>query len=77
MGRRASVRTAAVLTNGPSDDTPEGNSIAALLPIMAVVAIGFLIIGVLLPVLPLHVHLGLGLSTFVVGVNFWHHCSHG
>jgi MFS family permease len=35
---------------------------------MAVVAIAFLIIGALLPVLPLHVHLGLGLSTFVVGV---------
>jgi MFS family permease len=39
-----------------------------LAPIMAVVAIAFLIIGFALPVLPLHVHLGLGLSTFVVGV---------
>lgn len=39
-----------------------------LLPIMAVVAVAFLIIGFALPVLPLHVHLGLGLSTFVVGV---------
>jgi MFS family permease len=40
----------------------------ALLPIMAVVAIAFLIIGFVLPVLPLHVHFGLGLSTFIVGV---------
>lgn len=39
-----------------------------LLPIMAVVSIAFLIIGSALPVLPLHVHLGLGLSTFVVGL---------
>ena len=30
--------------------------------------IAFLIIGFVLPVLPLHVHLGLGLSTFIVGV---------
>jgi MFS family permease len=41
---------------------------ALLLPIMAVVLVGFLIIGVALPVLPLHVHDGLGLSTFVVGL---------
>ncbi len=40
----------------------------ALLPIMAAVAIAFLIIGFALPVLPLHVHFGLMLSTFVVGV---------
>ena len=33
---------------------------SALLPIMAVVFIGFLIIGMALPVLPLHVHQGLG-----------------
>jgi MFS family permease len=41
---------------------------AALLPIMNVVFIGFLIIGMALPVLPLHVHQGLGLSTTVVGL---------
>jgi MFS family permease len=39
-----------------------------LAPIMAVVLFGFLIIGLALPVLPLHVHQGLGLSTFVVGL---------
>jgi MFS family permease len=41
---------------------------SALLPIMTVVFIGFLIIGMALPVLPLHVHQDLGLSTFVVGL---------
>src|ERR687886_98026 len=41
---------------------------SALLPIMSVVFIGFLIIGMALPVLPLHVHQTLGLSTFVVGL---------
>jgi hypothetical protein len=66
--RRAFERTAAVLRTDLSDEMPERNSIATLLPIMAVVAIAFLNIGFLLPVLPLHVHLGLGLSTFVVGV---------
>jgi MFS family permease len=35
---------------------------------MAVVLIAFLVIGLALPVLPLHVHHGLGLSTFVVGL---------
>jgi MFS family permease len=39
-----------------------------LAPIMAVVLFGFLIIGLALPVLPLHVHQGLDLSTFVVGL---------
>jgi MFS family permease len=41
---------------------------ATLLPIMAVVLVGFLIVGVALPVLPLHVHLGLGLGTLAVGL---------
>src|ERR1700753_3985705 len=41
---------------------------SVLLPIMTVVFISFLIIGMALPVLPLHVHQGLGLSTFVVGL---------
>src|SRR5438128_1360579 len=42
--------------------------VGALLPIMAVVLVAFLIIGFALPVLPLHVHQGLGLGTFVVGL---------
>src|SRR5436190_277696 len=46
----------------------EAGSIAALLPIMAVVFVAFLVIGLAMPVLPLHVHQGLGLSTFIVGL---------
>lgn len=41
---------------------------AALLPIMGVVFVAFLVIGVAMPVLPLHVHDGLGLGTFMVGL---------
>src|SRR3954462_1003460 len=48
--------------------TTRSSATSALLPIMTVVFIGFLIIGMALPVLPLHVHQGLGLSTFVVGL---------
>jgi MFS family permease len=39
-----------------------------LLPLLAVVFIGFLVTGLGLPVLPLHVHDDLGLGTFVVGL---------
>src|SRR4051794_5954026 len=42
--------------------------LATLLPIMAVVLVGFLVIGLALPVLSLHVHQGLGLGTFAVGL---------
>jgi MFS family permease len=42
--------------------------IIALLPLMAVVLVVFLITGLAIPVLPLHVHQGLGLGTFVVGL---------
>lgn len=41
---------------------------AALLPIMAVVLIAFLVVGLALPVLPLHVHRTLGFGTFIVGL---------
>lgn len=43
-------------------------SMATLLPIMAAVSAGFLVIGLALPVLPLHVHDGLGFGPFVVGL---------
>jgi len=43
-------------------------AVTALLPIMAVVFFVYLVIGLAMPVLPLHVHQGLGLSTFVVGL---------
>jgi hypothetical protein len=41
--------------------------IMALLPIMAAMLVAFLVVGLALPVLPLHVHQGLGLGAFVVG----------
>src|SRR4051794_39187737 len=46
----------------------ETRVVAALLPIMLSVLVVFLVIGLALPVLPLHVHEGLGLGTFVVGL---------
>jgi hypothetical protein len=69
LGRRASERTAAVLKIDVSDEMPERNSIAMLLSIMAVVAIAFLIIGFLLPVLPLHVHFGHRLRSHGAGAR--------
>src|SRR4051795_7653453 len=49
-----------------SDATP--SFAASLLPIMGVVFVAFSVIGAAMPVLPLHVHNGLGLGTFVVGL---------
>src|SRR6516162_10548316 len=46
----------------------QSGSVAMLLPIMAAVFIAFIIIGMAMPVLPLHVHQGLGLGTFLVGL---------
>ena len=44
-------------------------SIARLLgPLMAVVLVAFVVIGLALPVLPLHVHQRLGFGTFIVGL---------
>lgn len=52
-----------------AEPTPDAPSVViTLLPIMAVVWVAFLMIGMALPVLPLHVHQELGLSTFVVGL---------
>lgn len=39
-----------------------------LLPIMGAVFVAFLVIGMAMPVLPLHVHQGLGFGAFVVGL---------
>src|SRR5947209_929387 len=52
----------------PAAVSAGSRSISALLPIMGAVLIAFLVIGLALPVLPLHVHQNLGLSTFVVGL---------
>src|SRR4051794_3082195 len=43
-------------------------TVAALLPIIGVVFVAYLVIGLAMPVLPLHVHQRLGLSTFMVGL---------
>jgi MFS family permease len=46
-----------------------GRSIAiALLPLMAVVFVAYLVTGVAMPVLPVHVHESLGFGTFMVGL---------
>lgn len=57
-----------VPTDPASPGASGGHSFAALLPVMAVVAIAFLVIGFALPVLPLYVHHELGLSALVVGL---------
>ena len=43
-------------------------AITALLPLMTAVFVAYLVIGLAMPVLPLHVHQGLGFGTFVVGL---------
>lgn len=56
----------ALMTSPEQVTTPSVT--AALLPIMGVVFVAFLVIGVAMPVLPLHVHDGLGFGTFMVGI---------
>jgi len=58
-----------VNSTSPSKETDgTGLSTVMLLPIMASVFVAFLVSGLAMPVLPLHVHNGLGLSPFVVGL---------
>src|SRR6266568_7294559 len=52
----------------PLQAARHSSSVTALLPIMSAVFIAFLVIGIAIPVLPLHVHQGLGLGTFLVGL---------
>src|SRR6516164_10271671 len=40
---------------------------ATIFPIVGVIFTGYLVVGLAMPVLPLHVHQGLGFGTFVVG----------
>ena len=54
------VRSRLSVTSSRSSAAPR--VVATLLPIMAVVLIAFLVVGLALPVLPLHVHQGLGLG---------------
>src|SRR4051794_36873045 len=62
----------AAAANAPGASSPPaghaGRPVAALLPIIAVVFVAYLVIGLAMPVLPLHVNRGLGLGTFVVGL---------
>jgi MFS family permease len=51
-----------------SNTSPVRAGSAALLPIMGAVFVAFLVIGMGMPVLPLHIHQGLGLGTFLVGL---------
>ncbi|MCU6668190.1 MFS transporter [Enterobacteriaceae bacterium H4N4] len=51
-----------------SHDSSGASVVATLMPVMAAVLVGFIIIGVALPVLPLHVKNDLGFGTFIVGL---------
>src|SRR3954463_12163238 len=46
----------------------QARATTGLLPLMGIVFAAFLVIGLAMPVLPLHVHQRLGFGTFVVGV---------
>ncbi len=52
----------------PSPSTEAQNVFVKMLPITLAVFVGFLTIGLPLPVLPLHLHYTLGMSTLVVGI---------
>ena len=67
-GAASSASKSGENAGGMGSTVPHNPSITVLLPIMGVVLVAFLVIGLALPVLPLHVHQGLGLSTFVVGL---------
>ncbi len=56
------------MTPSPSPSTPSPSVAVTLLPIMAAVLAGFVVIGAALPVLPLHVSHNLGFGSVVVGV---------
>ncbi|WOD14144.1 MFS transporter [Paraburkholderia kirstenboschensis] len=56
------------MAESPSAEAAGQSVVATLVPVMAAVLAGFLIIGVALPVLPLHVNNDLGFGPFVVGL---------
>ncbi|MGA3891801.1 arabinose transporter [Ralstonia nicotianae] len=56
------------LSRSHRSDSSNSSVLTVLWPIMAAVLAGFLIIGLALPVLPLHVRNDLGYGTFVVGL---------
>jgi MFS family permease len=58
----------ATVADPPAHAKAPAGVLVTLLPLMAVMFIAFLVIGLAMPVLPLYVHRGLGLGTFVVGL---------
>ena len=52
----------------PAQTKAQPSILISLLPIIGAVFVGYLVIGLAMPVLPLHVHEGLGRSTFIVGL---------
>ncbi|MBB5415812.1 MFS transporter [Paraburkholderia atlantica] len=56
------------MSHSPLASTAEDSVVATLMPVMTAVLVGFAIIGIALPVLPLHVSHGLGFGTSVVGL---------
>ncbi|WFU10307.1 arabinose transporter [Rhizobium sp. CB3090] len=56
------------MTEVPMQESETSRLAIPLLPIMTAVFVAFLVIGLALPVLPMHVHDGLGLGGFAVGV---------
>jgi MFS family permease len=65
-GKQREMQMSATASRPPAVATSA--VVVALLPIMAVVVVVFLITGMAIPVLPLHVNRDLGLDTFVVGL---------
>src|SRR3954466_1951342 len=69
MSRNANPDLREVPTSGSSASSGTAvPSVVGLLPIIGVVFVAYLVIGLLMPVLPLYVHQRLGLSTFMVGL---------
>lgn len=62
MSQSASPEAASRSTGAPA------GVLRALLPVMVVLFVAYLIVGIAMPVLPLHVSQGLGQSAFVVGL---------
>lgn len=55
-------------SNSPRKAEASSSVVVALLPVMTAVFVAFLVTGLAMPVLPLHVHDDLGLGAFVVGL---------
>jgi MFS family permease len=64
----ANIQELNMSTHTYPSQTAASSVVRALLPIMAAVFVAFLVTGLAMPVLPLHVHDGLSLGTFVVGL---------